>query len=176
MVGDNALREILLLAFELVFIFCVIYAMITDYRWLHIPNAVSIMLAAAFFPFAWLAGPAIPFWPHVAIAGAVFLLLFGFFAMGWLGGGDVKLVSAIMLWAGPSHGVSFMVLFALFGGVFALILVSLRYALLYHPRIETIAVLNKFSRWARAGLCPYALPIGLAALCTAPAIFAKAGM
>jgi prepilin peptidase CpaA len=169
------LKQVLLLAFELIFIFCVIYAMITDYRRLHIPNAVSILLAAAFFPFAWLAGPAIPFWPHVLVAGAVFLLLFGFFAMGWLGGGDVKLVGAIMLWAGPSHGANFIVLFALFGGVFALMLLSLRYALLQYPRIEAIPVLSKFSRWARAGLCPYALPIGVAALCSAPAIFAKVG-
>jgi prepilin peptidase CpaA len=167
------LRDILLLALELVFIFCVIYAMITDYRRLHIPNIVSIVLALAFFPFAWLAGPAIPFWPHLLVAAAVFLLLFGFFAMGWLGGGDVKLVGAIMLWAGPSQGANFVVLFALFGGIFALMLMSLRYALSQYPQIESMAALSKLSGWARNGLCPYALPIGLSALCVAPAIFAK---
>jgi prepilin peptidase CpaA len=158
--GRIALRDILLLAFELLFIFCVIYAMMSDYRWLHIPNAVSIILAAAFFPFAWLAGPAIPFWAHLIVAGAVFLLLFGFFALGWLGGGDVKLIGAIMLWTGPSQGVSFMV--------------SLRFALPQYPQIETMPVLSTFSRWARANICPYALPIGLAALCVAPSIFARA--
>jgi prepilin peptidase CpaA len=172
--GRIALRDILLLAFELLFIFCVIYAMMSDYRWLHIPNAVSIILAVAFFPFAWLAGPAIPFWAHLIVAGAVFLLLFGFFALGWLGGGDVKLIGAIMLWTGPSQGVSFIVLFALFGGVLALILVSLRFALPQYPQIETMPVLSTFSRWARANICPYALPIGLAALCVAPSIFARA--
>jgi prepilin peptidase CpaA len=90
-----------------------------------------------------------------------------------LGGGDVKLASAIMLWAGPSHGASFVVLFALLGGAFALMLLSLRRALLYYPQIGNFVVLNKFSEWAQKGLCPYALPIGVAALCVAPAMFAK---
>jgi prepilin peptidase CpaA len=168
------LRTILLYAFELVFIFCVVYAMITDYRRLYIPNIISIVLAAAFFPFALLAGPSIPLVPHVLVAGAVFALLFASFAMGWLGGGDVKLASAIMLWAGPTQGGNFVVLFALLGGAFALMLLSLRLALPHYPQIEGIAVLGKFSQWARAGLCPYALPIGAAALCVAPAIFARA--
>ena len=66
------MRESLLFALELLFVFCVIYAMITDYRRLHIPNMISIVLAAAFFPFALLAGPAFPLLPHVLIAGAVF--------------------------------------------------------------------------------------------------------
>ena len=167
------MRTILLYAFELVFIFCVVYAMITDYRRLHIPNMVSIVLAVAFFPFALLAGPAIPLLPHVLVAGAVFVVLFASFAMGWLGGGDVKLASAIMLWAGPTQGANFVVLFALLGGAFALMLLSLRLALPHYPRIEGMAVLSKFSQWARAGLCPYALPIGAAALCVAPAIFAR---
>ncbi len=147
--------------------------MITDYRRLHIPNMVSIVLAAAFFPFALLAGPAIPLLPHLLIAGAVFVVLFVSFALGWLGGGDVKLASAIMLWAGPAQGANFVVLFALLGGVFALMLLSLRHALPHYPQIEGIAVLNKLSQWARSGLCPYALPIGVAALCVAPAIFAR---
>jgi prepilin peptidase CpaA len=167
-------REVALIALEFLFVFCVIYAMITDYRRLHIPNMISIVLAVAFIPFALLAGPAIPLWPHLFVAGAVFLILFVFFALGWLGGGDVKLASAIMLWAGPSQGTNFIVLFALFGGVFALMLLSLRYAQNHYPQIASIAVLSKFSRWARTGLCPYALPIGAAALCIAPALFAKA--
>ena len=167
------MREIGLFALQFIFIFCVVYAMISDYRKLRIPNAISIILALAFFPFAFLAGPAIPLVPHLILAVAVFLLLFGFFAMGWLGGGDVKLLSALTLWAGPSHGMTFVVLFALFGGVFALALLSLRYALLQYPQIESVAGLHKPSHWARTGLCPYALPIGTAALCVAPAIFAR---
>lgn len=169
------MKTILFYGLEFLFIFCVISAMITDYHRLHIPNMVSIVLALSFFPFALLAGPAIPLLPHVLIAAAVFLLLFAFFAMGWLGGGDVKLAGAIMLWAGPTQGGNFVVLFALLGGIFALMLLCVRYALVHYPRIEAMAMLSKVSHWARTGLCPYALPIGTAALCVAPAIFARAG-
>lgn len=165
------MRDILILLFQFIFICCVVYAMVSDYRKLRIPNAVSLILAGAFFPFAFLAGPSIAVVPHVILAVAVLLLLFVFFAIGWLGGGDVKLVSAITLWAGPPHGMNFVVLVAIFGGVFALALLSLRYALLQYPQIETVTGFGKLSGWARQGLCPYALPIGAAALCVAPAIF-----
>jgi prepilin peptidase CpaA len=166
-------REIAILGFEFFFIFCVIYAMITDYRWLHIPNILCIVLALGFLPFALVAGPAVPLLAHLGIAAFVFALLFVFFAMGWLGGGDVKLAGAIMLWAGPTHGVAFVILFALFGGAFALLLLALRRALLFYPAIESVPVLGKVGGWARLGLCPYALPIGAAALCVAPSIFSK---
>lgn len=165
------MRDLLILFFQFVFICCVVYAMISDYRKLRIPNAVSLILAGAFFPFALLAGPAIAIVPHLLLAGAVLVVLFVFFALGWLGGGDVKLVSAIMLWAGPPQGMNFAILFAVFGGLLALILMSLRYALQRYPQIEAVAGMGKLSSWARRGLCPYALPIGAAALFVAPAIF-----
>ena len=63
-------------------------------------------------------------------------------------------------------------LFALFGGVFAIGLLALRYALPFYPFLAELPVVSKFSRLARNGLCPYGLPIGVAALCVAPAIFA----
>lgn len=168
------MRDIAVYGFEALFVFCVVYAMITDYSRLHIPNMVSIVLALAFFPFALLAGPqAIPLLTHVGLAAAVFVLLFLCFAFGWLGGGDVKLAGAIMLWAGPSQGPNFVVLFAVLGGALALGLLSLRFALVQFPRIESVPGLVKFTGWARNGMCPYALPIGAAALIVAPEIFAK---
>jgi prepilin peptidase CpaA len=171
------MKDVMVYAFEGLFVFCVVYAMITDYRKLHIPNRVSVVLALAFFPFALIAGPqAIPLLPHLGLAAAVFVLLFLCFAFGWLGGGDVKLAGAIMLWAGPSQGANFVVLFAMLGGVFALGLLSLRFALVQFPQIEGVPGLSKFNGWARDGTCPYALPIGTAALIVAPEIFARAWM
>jgi prepilin peptidase CpaA len=168
------MKDVALYAFQVLFVFCVVYAMITDYRRLHIPNMISIVLGLAFFPFALIAGPqAVPLLPHLALAALVFLLLFLFFAFGWLGGGDVKLAGAIMLWVGPSQGAAFVVLFALLGGVLALGLFSLRHVLVQLPMIDNVPVLSKFSGWARSGICPYALPIGTAALIVAPALFAK---
>ena len=42
---------------------------------------------------------------------------------GWLGGGDVKLIAALSLWAGPGHLASFLLAVALSGGVLALAMV-----------------------------------------------------
>jgi prepilin peptidase CpaA len=157
-----------------VFVFCVVYAMITDYSRLRIPNMISIVLALAFFPFALIAGPqAIPLLPHLALAALIFALLFLCFAFGWMGGGDVKLAGAIMLWMGPSQGANFVALFAMLGGALAFGLWSLRRAALQFPLIETVPVLSRFSSWAREGVCPYALPIGTAALLVAPDLFAR---
>jgi len=159
------------LIFASVFVLCVIYAMISDFAQLRIPNAVSIVLIFAFVVYALLGGVE-NIWMHLAIAGGIFLLLFAFFALGWLGAGDVKFLAATMLWAGPAHGAYFIVLFAIFGGVLALMLLILRSALGYYPILGELPILSKVSRWARNGLCPYGIPIGVAALTVAPSIFA----
>ena len=164
------MNETLLTIFALIFVCSVLYAMISDFSRLRIPNIVSIVLVAAFAVFALLGGTG-NVWPHLMLAGAVLAILFACFAMGWLGAGDVKLLSALMLWAGPAQGVQFVVLFAIFGGIFAAGLLALRYTLPYYPILSEIPVMSKFSRWARNGLCPYGIPIGVAALCVAPSIF-----
>ncbi|NJM34565.1 MAG: pilus assembly protein CpaA [Rhodomicrobium sp.] len=164
------MNEALQLVFVLIFVCSIIFAMISDYSQLRIPNSVSIVLLAAFIPYALLGGVS-PVWPHLVVGGAVLVAMFIFFALGWLGAGDVKFLSALMLWAGPSEGVMLMLLFALFGGAFAFSLLGLRSVLQYYPILAEWPVIGKFSRWARNGLCPYGLPIGLAALCVAPSIF-----
>ena len=164
------MNQTLLMIFALIFVCSVLYAMISDFSRMRIPNIVSIVLVIAFAVFAFLGGTG-PVWPHLALAGAIFLVLFACFAMGWLGAGDVKLLSALMLWAGPANGAVFAVLFAVFGGVFAAGLMGLRLTLPYFPILSEIPVMSKFSRWARNGICPYGLPIGAAALCVAPSIF-----
>jgi prepilin peptidase CpaA len=163
-------NENLELIFALIFVVCIIFAIISDFSALRIPNSVSIVLVAAFAAYAFLGGTG-PIWPHLVIAGAVFALLFASFALGWLGAGDVKFLSALTLWAGPAHGTYFFLLFAIFSGLFAMMLLGLRSALLYFPILAELPVLGKMSRWARNGLCPYGIPIGIAALCVAPSIF-----
>jgi prepilin peptidase CpaA len=161
----------LLMGFALVFVCSVLYAMIWDFSRLRIPNIVSIVLVAAFAVFALLGGVD-NVWPHLILAGAIFAALFACFAMRWVAAGDVKLASALMLWAGPAQGMNFVVLFAIFGGIFALGLLGLRYTLPYYPILAKIPIMSKFSNLARNGVCAYGLPIGVAALCVAPAIFA----
>lgn len=164
----NAQIEML---FALIFVASAIYAILSDYAALRIPNAVSIVLVAAFALY-WLAGGVDgKLWHHIALSVGMLVLLFVFFAIGVLGAGDVKFLSALTLWTGPMHSAFFILTFAILGGLFALMLVILRAAQKPWPALAELPVLAKFSRWARNGICPYGIPIGLAAICTAPAIF-----
>jgi prepilin peptidase CpaA len=60
----------------------------------------------------------------VGVALAVFLAGAVMFARGWLGGGDVKLLSAATLWAGPPQTFELLAATGVLGGVLALILLS----------------------------------------------------
>ena len=71
-----------------------------DLRTRTIPNGLNLAIALLAIPFWWSIG--LPLWPDVAIqigvACAVFAVFAGAFALGAMGGGDVKLVAAIALW------------------------------------------------------------------------------
>jgi prepilin peptidase CpaA len=65
-----------------------------------IPNRLNIAIALLAIPFWWSIG--LPLWPDVAIQVGVAALVFGLFvvafAIGAMGGGDVKLIGALALW------------------------------------------------------------------------------
>jgi prepilin peptidase CpaA len=93
-----------------------------DFRRLVIPNLLPILLCAA-WPAYFAAAPS--FYGALASIGcglAVFLVGALLFARGYLGGGDVKLLSAAALWAGPAGVPSLLLLTAILGGVLALFL------------------------------------------------------
>jgi prepilin peptidase CpaA len=46
------------------------------------------------------------------------------FARGWMGGGDVKLMSAVALWCGPSLLASFAIVTGLVGAVIAAVMLT----------------------------------------------------
>jgi prepilin peptidase CpaA len=54
------------------------------------------------------------------LGGVTFLAGIGLFAARALGGGDVKLLAAAALWAGPDHFTLFLLTTALAGGVLAM--------------------------------------------------------
>jgi prepilin peptidase CpaA len=54
------------------------------------------------------------------VALATFTICAGLFAMRWMGGGDVKLLSALALWIAPSAFLKLVVIMALVGGVLTL--------------------------------------------------------
>ncbi len=75
-----------------------------DMRYMRIPNTLSLIALALFI----ITAPLLS-WPELAarltIAGIVFLTGTFAFAMRWLGGGDVKIMSCLMLFV-PSQSLA----------------------------------------------------------------------
>ncbi|MGH7093939.1 MAG: A24 family peptidase [Stellaceae bacterium] len=95
-----------------------------DFRRFTIPNWVTLGVCAL-WP-VYLLGA---FHLNLALAAlgcafAVFATGLLLFARGYVGGGDVKLLAAVMLWAGPAAAPSLLLLTAIIGGVLALIILS----------------------------------------------------
>ena len=97
-----------------------------DLRSRTIPNGLNLAIALLAIPYWWAVGLAL--WPDAAlqigVAALVFAAFAGAFALGAMGGGDVKLVAAVALWL-PWQGVIVMlVLMSLAGGVLTLAMVA----------------------------------------------------
>jgi len=89
-----------------------------------IPNGLNLAIALAAIPFWWSVG--LPFWPDAAIQVGVAALVFGLFAiafaMGAMGGGDVKLIGALALWLPFKAVLVLLFVMSLAGGVLTLAL------------------------------------------------------
>jgi prepilin peptidase CpaA len=101
-----------------------IVAAFEDLRRLLIPNALPLGLCLL-WPLYILPAPS---WMGVlgavGCAAAVFIVGAVGFSRGFLGGGDVKLLTAATLWAGPAQLPSLLVLTGVLGGVLALFLMA----------------------------------------------------
>jgi prepilin peptidase CpaA len=93
-----------------------------DFRRLVIPNLLPAILCVG-WPVHFAAGPSF-FGALTAIgcALAVFIVGAALFARGFLGGGDVKLLTAATLWCGAAGTPSLLVLTGILGGVLTLFL------------------------------------------------------
>lgn len=113
--------------FILVLPFAMAFAAAMDLQTLTIPNSVSVVLMGAFLVAALIAGLS---WQGVLLhlaTGSIMLLVGIFmFSMGWLGGGDAKLLAAGALWIGLDHLVPFLVYVGLFGGALSLTILAYR--------------------------------------------------
>ena len=158
---------------QLTFLVCVSFAIITDFKTLLIPNWISLALVAAFIPFAILHVPLDALVGHLLAMGIVLILSISFFVAGWMGGGDVKFMSAIALWMGPDHVAPFTVLMALFGAGLALGLMAMaKFGLLLGPHLLDRAIPKRLDELARSRQCPYGVAIGVAGLILSFDVFA----
>ena len=93
-----------------------------DFRRLVIPNLLPAILCAA-WPVHFAAAPSLlGAVGAIGCALAVFIVGAALFARGFLGGGDVKLLTAATLWAGAGDTPSLLVLTGILGGVLTLFL------------------------------------------------------
>ncbi len=96
----------------------------TDIRSRTIYNWLNLAIAAAAPAFWWASGMAL--WPDVAIQLAIAALAFAFFAglfaLRMMGGGDVKLLTALALWIEPSAFLQLLVIMALAGGALTIVM------------------------------------------------------
>jgi prepilin peptidase CpaA len=104
-----------------------IVAAMTDLTSYTIPNWISLALAAAFILAAALIRMPLAELRLHAIAGGLALAAgVGMFALGWIGGGDAKLLSVGCLWFGWPGSQAFLLDTALAGGAFAFMLLVAR--------------------------------------------------
>ena len=105
----------------------VIVAGLKDLTTMTIPNWISAALLACFFPAALLVGlEPLQIAIHVGVAAAALAVGAGMFAMGWLGGGDAKLMASASLWLGLAGAGQFVLWTAMAGGLFSLVLLLVR--------------------------------------------------
>lgn len=100
-----------------------LFAAFTDLRSRNIANWLNAGIALAAPLFWWASG--LSLWPDVAlqlgVAAATFAVLAGLFALGAMGGGDVKLLSALALWIAPWAFFQLLIMMSLVGGVLTLV-------------------------------------------------------
>jgi prepilin peptidase CpaA len=94
----------------------------TDLRSRVIGNWLNLSIAGLAPAFWWATG--LSLWPEIAIqillCACVFALFAFMFAMGWMGGGDVKLLAALSLWLPLWSMLQLLVAMSLLGGLLTL--------------------------------------------------------
>ncbi|MGN6356124.1 MAG: A24 family peptidase [Novosphingobium sp.] len=98
-----------------------LFAAFTDLRSRQISNKLNAAIALG-APLFWWAG-GLSFgeiaW-QIGVALASLVILAGFFALRWMGGGDVKLLAALALWVRPALFLELVIAMAIIGGLLTL--------------------------------------------------------
>jgi prepilin peptidase CpaA len=98
----------------------------TDVTSFRIPNWLTALTAALFFPVALYAGmPIQEFGWHLALGALLFVAGYILFALRVFGGGDAKLMAAAGLWFGFGQTVWFLFYTAAAGGALALVVLAM---------------------------------------------------
>jgi prepilin peptidase CpaA len=141
-----------------------VMAAFEDLRRLIIPNALTLSLCLLWPLYAIAAPSLLGTLGALGCAVAVFLAGALCFSRGYLGGGDVKLLAAAALWAGPAGTPALLVLTGVLGGMLALFLLvppGAYIATLARAKLGSTDAPEKF---AAATPVPYGIAIAAAAV------------
>jgi prepilin peptidase CpaA len=142
------------------------FAASSDLLTMTISNRISLLLVAGFCGLAIMAGMDVREIGYHFLAGALVLVVsFGFYARGWIGGGDAKLAAATALWFGFEWLLAYLLWASIFGGALTLAILEFR-------KYPLPAVLNRQAWVDRlhrkdAGV-PYGIALAAAALLIYP--------
>lgn len=142
------------------------FAASSDLLTMTISNRLSLALGGGFFLLTIITGMSLPtIGMHLAAAALVLVVSFGFFAMGWIGGGDAKLAAATALWFGFDYLLDYLIYASLFGGVLTIVLIQFRHLPLPGPLARQAWILRLHET---GGGVPYGIALAAAALAVYP--------
>jgi len=142
------------------------FAASSDLFTMTISNRLSLALAGSFFLLTIITGMSLTaIGMHLAAAALVLTITFGFFSMGWIGGGDAKLAAATALWFGFDFLLDYLVYASLFGGVLTVLLIQFRRLPLPGPLARQAWILRLHET---GGGVPYGIALAAAALAVYP--------
>ncbi len=132
-----------------------------------IPNTIPIVLSLVFLVAALIWRDHVPIFEHIGAGLLVFCIGAIAFRFGVLGGGDIKLLTAVAFWVGWDLLAIYLLVVAIFGGGLTLFLLALRYLIRRLSRARATEL--PLPQILRVGeKIPYAIAIGGAGIFIAP--------
>ncbi len=145
------------------FVLCAVYDIIT----LKIPNFLVVSIILLFFVTVIVWDGEIQVWIHIAVAVVMLLIGAALFYFDLVGGGDAKLASAAVLWAGTDLLGRYFFIFGVAGLIVSFMFLLLRPGLEYFALRAQIAL--KGAKYVPKSLMsgahiPFAVPIAVASI------------
>lgn len=142
------------------------FAAFSDLFTMRISNKLVLALVAAFVVMAIYVGlPLDVIGIHLAVAAGVLAVALVFFSLGWIGGGDGKLIAATALWLGLGELLPYLIYASLLGGALTLLLLAARrYPL--PQRLRTVEWIDRLHD-AKTGV-PYGIALAIAGILVYP--------
>nr|WP_250646700.1 prepilin peptidase [Pseudemcibacter aquimaris] len=110
-----------------------IWAIVSDVRYYLLPNSLVLSVFILYLIYLlslYFVGYTLSL-EYIGYSFAISIVIFGFllalFAFNMLGGGDVKLIPVVALWAGPSLTIKFLLITTVCGGIVSAAIIGYRY-------------------------------------------------